>query len=124
MGFDYGLKDGPGLILGKFFPMSRGALSSASPALCRGGAWILKALALQKGGGLVMIGSTTQKGAIMSLKGFYKWGDTRFVYLKEFYTGLRYRVPRDKAYVAKSQDGVCVLADKKDAILGWEGGSL
>lgn len=60
----------------------------------------------------------------MSLKGFYKWGDTRFVYLKEFYTGLRYRVPRDKAYVAKSQDGVCVLADKKDAILGWEGGSL
>jgi hypothetical protein len=63
-------------------------------------------------------------GAIMSLKGFYKWGDTRFVYLKEFYTGLRYRVPRDKAYVAKSQDGVCVLADKKDATLGWEGGSL
>ena len=81
----------------------------------------------------------------MSLKGFYKWGDTRFVYLKEFYTGLRYRVPRDKAYVAylkefytglryrvprdkayvaKSQDGVCVLADKKDAILGWEGGLI
>ena len=42
------------------------------------------------------------------------------MYLKEFYTGLRYRVPRDKAYVAKSQDGVCVLADKKDALLGWE----
>ena len=37
LGFDYGLKDNPGLVLGKFFPISRGALSSASPALCRGG---------------------------------------------------------------------------------------
>lgn len=64
LGFDYGLKDGPGLILGKFFPMSRGALSSASPALCRVGAWILKALALQKGGGSIIVGSTTQKRAI------------------------------------------------------------
>ena len=74
LGFDYGLKDSPGLILGKFFPMSRGALSSASPALCRGGAWILKAFPLQKGGGLVMIGSTTQKGGYYVFERFLQMG--------------------------------------------------
>ena len=50
LGFHYGLKDSPGLFLGKFFPMSRGALSSASPALCRGGGLDFESACLAKGG--------------------------------------------------------------------------
>lgn len=119
------IKGQPRLDFGKVFPYEPGGFEFGKSRSLQGGAWILKAFPLQKGGGLVMIGSTTQKGDIMSLKGYYQRTGLDYVYLREFYTGIRYRVPRDKAYIVKTQtDGVCVLADKKDAILGWEGGLI
>ena len=62
MGFDYELKDGPGLILGKFFPMSRGALSSASPALCRGGLGVWKNPPCERGAVHLWLGRRPKRG--------------------------------------------------------------
>jgi hypothetical protein len=53
----------------------------------------------------------------MSLKGDFRFRACGYVYLKQWYTGLKYKVPENKAYFCKSPEGLMVLADMKDAIL-------
>lgn len=53
----------------------------------------------------------------MSIKGDFRYKALGYVHLKEWYTGLKYKVREDKAYLCKSTDGIMVLADKSDAIL-------
>lgn len=53
----------------------------------------------------------------MSLKGYFRRSFGGWVYLREWYTGLRWKVPETKAYFYKSIDGITVMADKKDAVL-------
>lgn len=53
----------------------------------------------------------------MSLKGDFRFRSCGYVYLRQWYTGLRYKVPENRAYLCKGADGLMVLADIKDAIL-------
>lgn len=53
----------------------------------------------------------------MSVKGDFRFKALGYVHLRQWYTGLRFKVREDKAHLYKSKDGIMVLAEKKDAIL-------
>lgn len=52
-----------------------------------------------------------------SVKGTFRLKAGGFVFLKEFYTGLRYKVEESKAYLCKGADGLMVLCDRRHAVL-------
>ena len=53
----------------------------------------------------------------MSVKGYYRYSALGWVHLRQFYTGLRFKVPEGKAYTAKSPDGLLVIAALEDAVM-------
>lgn len=53
----------------------------------------------------------------MNIKGFIQRKVGKYVYLKEFYTGLRYKVPADKCYAANTADGYIGFAERAYAVL-------
>lgn len=52
-----------------------------------------------------------------SVKGTFRYKAGGYVHLREFYTGLPYKVAESKAYLCKGADGLLVLADRKHAVL-------
>lgn len=53
----------------------------------------------------------------MSVKGVFRYKANGWVHLREFYTGLPWKVEESKAYLCKGVDGLMVLADRKYAVL-------
>ena len=59
----------------------------------------------------------TSGSNFMSVKGVFRYKANGWVHLREFYTGLPWKVEESKAYLCKGVDGLMVLADRKYAVL-------